>query len=84
MLSIKLLYPVSTGDLSILKATQLALPAYTSSVSGSADLQLNILPDRLHESSATIDGCFIDAFNTWRTLSGTSTSVGQNVKKQKF
>ena len=34
--------------------------------------------------SATNDGSFIDAVDTWHTLSGTSTPVGQNVKKQIF
>ena len=73
--------PESMGGLGILKTTRLALSACLSSVSGFADLQLNILPDRLHESSATTDGCFIDAVDTRRTLSRTSIPVGQNVKK---
>ena len=70
-------------SLGIRKPTQLALSAYLPSVSGSADLQLNILPDRLHESFASNDGCFIDTVDTWRALSVTSTPVGQNAKKQK-
>ena len=53
------------SGLGIRKATRLASLAYQSSVSGSADLQLNILPDRLHESSANNDGCFIDAVDTY-------------------
>ena len=68
--------PVSMGGLGIRKATRLASMAYLSSVFGSADLQLNILFDRLHEFSALYDACFMDAVGTWRTLSGTSTPVG--------
>ena len=70
-------------SLGIRKATLLALSAYLPSVSGSADLQLNILPDRLPESFASNDGCFIDTVDARRALSVTSTPVGQNVKKQK-
>ena len=50
--------------LDIQKATRLVLLAYLSSVSGSADIQLNILLDRLHESSAADDGCFINSDDT--------------------
>ena len=64
--------PVSSGGLGIRLANDLALPSFLSSTAGSAALCLELLPSRLHSSSATEDSLYITASLQWQSRSGTT------------
>jgi hypothetical protein len=59
--------PVSVGGLGVRTASQIVLPAFLSSVVGSADLCQQILPRRLHSSAGLRDVHFTDACELWKT-----------------
>ena len=58
--------PVASGGLGIRRATDVALPAYLSSVAGSHSLITQLLPLRLHVISGTNDPSFIPAVSDWQ------------------
>ena len=57
--------PVSKGGIGIRKATQVALPAFLSSIAGSQPLITELLPARLHQLSGTEDPLFTTAVREW-------------------
>lgn len=59
--------PVVNGGIGIRKATQVALPAFLSSVAGSQSLVTELLPARLHLISGTCDPLFTAAVSEWQT-----------------
>ena len=61
--------PVSSGGLGVRLATDLALPAFLSSVNGAADLTMKLLPSRLHEVSGDRDPVCVAACLEWQTRS---------------
>ena len=62
--------PVKNGGIGIRLATQVALPAYLSSIASSGHLILQLLPPRLHSTEGSNDQLFIDAVDTWRERAG--------------
>ena len=58
--------PVANGGLGVRLATDVALPAFLSSVIGSVPLVLQILPERLHDSVGTDDALFLAAVTEWQ------------------
>ena len=69
--------PVANGGLGIRRATDVALPAYLSSVSGSHALITQLLPHRLHDISGTNDPTFIVAVSDWQARVMDSTVAQQ-------
>ena len=59
--------PVSSGGLGVRLATDLALPAFLSSVNGAADLTMKLLPSRLHDVSGDRDPVCVAACLEWQT-----------------
>lgn len=59
--------PVSSGGLGVRLATDLALPAFLSSVAGSAELIMQLVPSRLHAVSGLQDPHYITASVEWQT-----------------
>ena len=57
--------PVSSGGLGVRLAMELALPAFLSSVNGSAALTLQLMPSRFHASSGIQDPFYVTAFMQW-------------------
>ena len=62
--------PISSGGLGVRSATDLALPAFLSSVAGSLDLVRKLIPPRLHDSVGDLDPYFTGAREEWLILSG--------------
>ena len=62
--------PVSSGGLGIRRATDVALPAFLSSVAGSHELITQLLPQRLHSKSGTNDPTFTAAVSEWQKRVG--------------
>ena len=58
--------PVASGGIGVRLATDVALPAFLSSVVGSAPLVLQVLPERLHASVGTDDALFVTAVTEWQ------------------
>jgi len=58
--------PVSSGGLGVRLASDLALPAFLSSVAGSSNLTLRLLPSRLHGISGLQDAHYISACLEWQ------------------
>ena len=58
--------PVAKGGIGVRRATQIALPAFLSSVVGSQSLVTELLPARLHLISGTCDPLFTAAVNDWQ------------------
>jgi hypothetical protein len=58
---------VSSGGLGVRLAMDLALPAFLSSVNGSAALALQLLPSRFQVSSGIQDPVYVTAFLEWQT-----------------
>ena len=63
--------PVARGGLGVRLASDIALPAFLSSVAGSAHLALQILPQRLHKSAGIDDDLYKAAISKWQTRCGT-------------
>ena len=61
--------PVSKGGLGVRLASDLALPAFLSSVNSASELTLQLLPARLHASSSTNDPVYIAASLEWQLRS---------------
>jgi hypothetical protein len=59
--------PVADGGLGIRRATDIALPAYLSSVAGSHTLISQLLPQHLHAISGTNDPKFTAAVAEWQS-----------------
>jgi hypothetical protein len=59
--------PVSSGGLGVRLATDLALPAFLSSVNGAASFTLKLLPSRLHAVSGDRDPACVAACLEWQT-----------------
>ena len=59
--------PISHGGLGVRLATDLALPAFLSSVAGSSNLTIRLLPSRLHAASGLQDALYITACLEWQT-----------------
>ena len=59
--------PVSSGGIGIRLATDLALPAFLSSVNGAAYLTMKLLPSRLHAVSCNYDPVYVAACVEWQT-----------------
>ena len=64
--------PVSNGGLGIRAASDIALPAFLSSVVGSAALTSRLLPDRLSNVSGLNDELYISALSDWQFKSKTN------------
>ena len=62
--------PVKNVGIGIRLATQVALPAYLSSIASSDHLILQLLPPRLHNTAGSNDQPFIYAVDTWRERAG--------------
>ena len=58
--------PVAAGGLGVRTASQIALPAFLSSIVGSKDLCLKILPSRLHAIAGPHDVHFTAACELWK------------------
>jgi hypothetical protein len=58
---------VSSGGLGVRLATDLSLPAFLSSVNGSAALALQLLPSRFHVSSGIQDPVYVTASLEWQS-----------------
>jgi hypothetical protein len=65
--------PVSKGGLGIRKATQIALPAFLSSVTASQSLVAQLLPHRLRDMAGTSDPVFTAAVMEWQTRTGSAS-----------
>jgi len=59
--------PVAVGGIGVRTASQIALPAFLSSVAGSADLCRQILPSRLQTVTGTQDASYTTALECWKT-----------------
>jgi hypothetical protein len=66
--------PVANGGLGIRRATDVALPAFLSSVAGSQSLISRLLPQNLLDMSGTRDPSFTAGISEWQSRTG-STSV---------
>ena len=78
--------PVASGGLGIRKATQVALPAFLSSVCGSQSIIKQLLPQNLYKlDGGTNDLAFTYALREWenRTCSSIHTSISINQMSQK-
>jgi len=64
--------PVANGGLGIRRASDIALPAFLSSVTGSHLLITNLLPSHLHATSGTNDPTFAVAVSEWQTRAGSA------------
>ena len=64
--------PVTKGGLGIRAASDIALPAFLSSVVGSAALTSRLLPDRLSNVSGLNDELYISALSDWQFKSKTN------------
>ena len=62
--------PVRNGGIGIRLATQVALPAFLSSVASSSTLVLTLLPHSLHCSAGINDQLFTVAVEKWKEQSG--------------
>jgi len=59
--------PVSSGGLGVRLASDLALPAFLSSINGASELVLQLLPSRLHAAAGVSDPICIEACLEWQT-----------------
>jgi len=59
--------PVSSGGLGVRLATDLALPAFLSSINGASDLIMQLLPSRLHVTAGISDPICVEASLEWQT-----------------
>jgi len=59
--------PVANGGIGIRKTTQVALPAFLSSVAGTEPLVSELIPARLHQVAGTNDPQFKAALGEWCT-----------------
>ena len=57
-------------DSGVRRASDLALPAFLSSVAGSSSLSLQLLPARFHSSAGINDTVFTNACLIWQATSG--------------
>jgi hypothetical protein len=63
--------PISFGGLGVRRASDLALPAFLSSVAGSSSLSLmQLLPARFHSSAGINDTVFTNACVIWQEMNG--------------
>ena len=62
--------PVKNGGIGIRLATQVALPAFLSSIASSTDLIIQLLPSRLHCSAGVNDQLFTAAVEQWKVCAG--------------
>jgi hypothetical protein len=72
--------PVSAGGLGTRTASDIALPAFLSSVAGTDALIKQLLPPRLHDVSGTNDSAFRDAIHAW-FVSTQCTEAPQSVRQ---
>ena len=75
--------PVSKGGLGVRLASDLALPAFLSSVNGASELTLQLLPARLHALSSTRDPVYIAANQEWQLRSNAVVPDGSRIGVQK-
>jgi hypothetical protein len=64
--------PVANGGLGIRRATDIALPAFLSSVAGSQSLVSELLPPSLRDVAGTSDPSFTTALSDWQTRTGSA------------
>jgi hypothetical protein len=64
--------PTSSGGIGVRKASQVALPAFLSSVVSSQPLVTELLPGRLHTICGTDDPLFIAAVSEWQCRTDTT------------
>ena len=64
--------PVANGGLGIRRATDIALPAFLSSVAGSQSLISELLPSNLRDVAGTSDPSFTTALTEWQTRTGSA------------
>ena len=74
--------PVKSGGIGIRLATDIALPAFLSSIASSSPLILKLLPPRFQSSSGINDHLFLDAVTEWQNRSGQGQPP-QLISKQK-
>ena len=65
--------PVVNGGLGVRLATDLALPAFLSSVAGSTSLVLQLLPSRFHASSGLYEPVYAAASAEWMSRCNSTT-----------
>ena len=75
--------PVSKGGLGVRLASDLALPAFLSSVNGASELTLQLLPARLHAVSSIRDPAYIVANLEWQQRSTVVVPDGSKIGVQK-
>ena len=75
--------PVSSGGLGVRLATDLALPAFLSSVAGSAKLAMRLLPSHLHGESGLQDPLYLGACIEWHTQSNAVVPDMEKIGTQK-
>ena len=65
--------PVANGGIGVRRATDVALPAYLSSVTGSHALVIQLLPQALHEVAGINEPIFAAALNEWQSRTGVTS-----------
>ena len=75
--------PVSKGGLGVRLASDLALPAFLSSVNGASEMTLQLLPARLHAVSSIRDPAYIVANLEWQQRSTVVVPDGLRIGVQK-
>ena len=75
--------PVSKGGLGVRLASDLALPAFLSSVNGASEMTLQLLPARLHAVSSIRDPAYIVASYEWQHRSTVVVPDGPRIGVQK-
>ena len=75
--------PVRLGGLGIQIASRTALPAYLSSVCGSANLSTILLPDRFADFTGPNDAHFLICLDAWKNLSNSVPPDSQSMSHQR-
>ena len=75
--------PVRLGGLGIQIASRTALPAYLSSVCGSANLSTILLPDRFADFTGPNDAHFLICLDAWKNLSNSVPPDSQSMCHQR-
>ena len=69
--------PVANGGIGIRRATDIALPAFLSSVAGSQSLVHQLLPQSIRDRSGTSDPAFTEALSEWQSRTGSTSAPVQ-------
>lgn len=64
--------PVAKGGIGVRKASDIALPAFVSSVVGAQELLTQLLPMSMHTTSGVNESAFLEALDEWNSRTGNS------------